>query len=132
MGPIWGRQDPGGPHVGPTNFAIWDGFLFRNIVRCLCDNLYLQKNTCRDSCTHILSNKVRRTTFFVYICEHVKLKKNKFIFNIGYLDVLYMDICFVRMKLRLLYKGINSLNHAHESANVLQNPDEANYVIRIL
>ena len=25
MGPIWGRQDPGGPHVGPINFAIWDG-----------------------------------------------------------------------------------------------------------
>ena len=24
MGPIWGRQDPGGPHVGPINFAIWD------------------------------------------------------------------------------------------------------------
>ena len=23
-GPIWGRQDPGGPHVGPMNFAIWD------------------------------------------------------------------------------------------------------------
>ena len=23
MGSIWGRQDPGGPHVGPTNFAIW-------------------------------------------------------------------------------------------------------------
>ena len=23
MGPIWGRQDPGGPHVGPTNLAIW-------------------------------------------------------------------------------------------------------------
>ena len=26
MGPIWGRQDPGGPHVGPINFAIWDWF----------------------------------------------------------------------------------------------------------
>ena len=26
MGPIWGRQDPGGPHVGPINFAIWVGF----------------------------------------------------------------------------------------------------------
>ena len=25
MGPIWGRQDPGGPHVGPMNFANWDG-----------------------------------------------------------------------------------------------------------
>ena len=23
MGPIRGRQDPGGPHVGPMNFAIW-------------------------------------------------------------------------------------------------------------
>ena len=23
MGPIWGRQDPDGPHVGPINFAIW-------------------------------------------------------------------------------------------------------------
>ena len=24
MGPIWGRQDPGGPHVGPMKLAIWD------------------------------------------------------------------------------------------------------------
>ena len=24
MGPIWGRQDPGGVHVGPMNFAILD------------------------------------------------------------------------------------------------------------
>ena len=24
IGPIWGRQDPGGPHVGPMNFAIWE------------------------------------------------------------------------------------------------------------
>ena len=24
MRPIWGRQDPGGPHVGPMNFVIWD------------------------------------------------------------------------------------------------------------
>ena len=23
MGPIWGWQDPGGPHVGPMNLAIW-------------------------------------------------------------------------------------------------------------
>ena len=26
MGPIWGRQDPGGPHVGPMNLAISDVF----------------------------------------------------------------------------------------------------------
>ena len=24
MGPTWGRQDPGGPHVGHLNLAIWD------------------------------------------------------------------------------------------------------------
>ena len=23
MGPIWGRQDPDGPHVGPMNLDIW-------------------------------------------------------------------------------------------------------------
>ena len=23
MGPIWGRQEPGGPHVGPMNFVTW-------------------------------------------------------------------------------------------------------------
>ena len=25
VGPTWGRQDPGGPHVDPMNFAIWVG-----------------------------------------------------------------------------------------------------------
>ena len=25
MGPIWDRQDPGGPHVVPMNFVIWEG-----------------------------------------------------------------------------------------------------------
>ena len=23
MGPSWGRKDPGGPYLGPMNFAIW-------------------------------------------------------------------------------------------------------------
>ena len=27
MGPIWGRQSPGGPHVGPMNLAIWEDLL---------------------------------------------------------------------------------------------------------
>ena len=29
MGPVWDRQDPGGPHVGTMNFAIWDAFVTR-------------------------------------------------------------------------------------------------------
>ena len=32
MGPTWGRQDPGGPHVGPMNFAIWD-LIFIMVIR---------------------------------------------------------------------------------------------------
>ena len=38
MGPIWGRQDPGGPHVGPMNFAMWECMLIRwwiQIVTCI-------------------------------------------------------------------------------------------------
>ena len=27
MGPIWGQQVPGGPHVGPMNFTIWDFYI---------------------------------------------------------------------------------------------------------
>ena len=27
MGSIWGRQDPGEPHVGPMNLAIWEGYV---------------------------------------------------------------------------------------------------------
>ena len=36
MGPIWGRQDPGGPHVGHINFAMWDVF---HIVYSACDSI---------------------------------------------------------------------------------------------
>ena len=25
MGPTWGQQDPGGPHVGPMILSIWEG-----------------------------------------------------------------------------------------------------------
>ena len=32
MGPIWDRQDPGGPHVGPMNFVawVWSGWAWQN------------------------------------------------------------------------------------------------------
>ena len=36
MGPIWVRQVPGGPHVGPMNFAILDGFmLWPSVTYCI-------------------------------------------------------------------------------------------------
>ena len=36
MGPIWDRQDPGGPHVGHINFAIWDDN-FTHLAVFLCE-----------------------------------------------------------------------------------------------
>ena len=33
MGPTWGRQDPGGPFVGPKNLAIW-GLLLALMIYC--------------------------------------------------------------------------------------------------
>ena len=39
-GPIWGRQDPGGPHIGPMNLAIW-GHLVSGSVYIV--NLYPPK-----------------------------------------------------------------------------------------
>ena len=36
MGPIWGRQDPSGPHVAPMNFAIGDAAAECICHRCAC------------------------------------------------------------------------------------------------
>ena len=40
MGPPWGRQDRGGPHDGPRNFALWvmlswktDDYIFKVIMK---------------------------------------------------------------------------------------------------
>ena len=30
MVPIWGRKDPGGPHAGPMNLAIWGNHCLSN------------------------------------------------------------------------------------------------------
>ena len=42
MGPTWGWQDPGGPHVGGMNFAIWDmpkGLELENVNKEIYVNL---------------------------------------------------------------------------------------------
>ena len=43
MGPIWGRQDPGGPHVGPMNFAIWGVISVYSNINVPCTALQLQQ-----------------------------------------------------------------------------------------
>ena len=39
MGTIWGRQDPGGPHVGPMNFAFWD--VLAESLQCYAISCYV-------------------------------------------------------------------------------------------
>ena len=41
MGPIWGRQNPDGPHVGPMNFAIWDTFLTQPAVNIAMNKIHI-------------------------------------------------------------------------------------------
>ena len=38
MGPIWSRQDPSGPHVGPMNLTIWisfSKFVWLSMISCI-------------------------------------------------------------------------------------------------
>ena len=69
MGPIWGRQDPGGPHVGPINFPIW-------VVICLAMSKYLIK--------HLLTIGPPETKF-----NEFSLKIQTFSINKTHLKMLY-------------------------------------------
>ena len=67
IGPIWGRQDPGGPHVGPINFAIWS-----------CNQQLRCKYWCGCDCCHhwfgngcaIFGVKLlpKKKSFFFWMC----------------------------------------------------------------
>ena len=50
MGPIWGRQDRGGPHVGPMNLIIWDG---AGIILCSSCHITLIKQTTLNGCQEV-------------------------------------------------------------------------------
>ena len=62
MGPIWDRQDPGGPHVGPMTFAFWvfdvntSPQLMRPIIKWTPGNKHVgnfKQNTKFSNCFHI-------------------------------------------------------------------------------
>ena len=46
MGPIWGRQDPGGPHVDHVNLAIWVALriCFDIAIKYKFDNIVILEN----------------------------------------------------------------------------------------
>ena len=43
MGPTWGRQDPGGPQVGPMILAIWVHILINGLYKTPLALEYLQQ-----------------------------------------------------------------------------------------
>ena len=64
MGPNWGRQDPGGPHVGPVNFIIWEVLSGVNYLETfemtikLKNNVYIRPvNIYHNSYTAIVNKK---------------------------------------------------------------------------
>ena len=44
MGLIWGQQDPGGPHVGPMNFATW-GCIHMVLIQHSCCFVIAEKDS---------------------------------------------------------------------------------------
>ena len=64
MGPTWGRQDPGGPHVGHMNLAIRIGIIGKLwVIHCK----YFEDISPQDTKTQILNLKpqeVHRETIF--------------------------------------------------------------------
>ena len=50
MGPTWGRQDPGGRHVGPMILAIWDAEVSIVSIMDKIDRVILGCSPCRNKC----------------------------------------------------------------------------------
>ena len=56
MGPIWGRQDRGGPHVGSMNFAIWEVSIFFVVLALIAVEQIIELPVILDATTLMLSN----------------------------------------------------------------------------
>ena len=72
MEPIWGRQDPGGPHVGPMNFAIWEPIIMLvepNLQSTWAHDPNLEKIFC----PHFKNNNAIRTCFCTCVTTYVNL-----------------------------------------------------------
>ena len=101
MGPIWVQQDPGGPHVGPMNFSIWDVFQTKAV------NVLFWKTNCHlYSTLIILLHKAHLTRHQQYLGDiHGLIQKRR---NSSVLAVALGQFC---MK--------SSMSHCHIGAKKL-------------
>ena len=70
MGPIWVRQDPGGLHVGPMNFAIWVNTI---TVFELAQKLFAKTWHASFLFLHAIINlwvTIKRTIFTDFLCVY--------------------------------------------------------------
>ena len=90
MGHIWGWQDPGGPHVGPMNFAVW------------VDALYYLSNPMEWLLTHWGQDKM--TTENIFKC--ILYNKNYHVCIINFIEICYLHVIYLffqRCGLNLVY-----------------------------
>ena len=78
MGPTWGHQDPGGPHVGHTNLAIWDVSMLHTLwplTQTKCTSL--QRKVRHDVCL-IFNEGVEHvtTSVFWYMCQCTETERS--------------------------------------------------------
>ena len=79
MGPTWGRQDPGRPHVGPMKIAIWGVLVWYTNSNTIHDNVMI-KNPFLSALQSLYGNN---PTINYYICVAVCL-----CFSVRYMEVL--------------------------------------------
>ena len=78
MGLVWGRQDPGGPHVGPMNFATWVCILSKGSFQALC--FHHNSDLIEMSfCSHPSYSEVIIMTFWMWHDSTVVVSSAKFI-----------------------------------------------------
>ena len=92
MGPIWGRQDPGGPHVGPMNFAIWEDMI------CAYFHFIMEKYLLQ-----LPYHSYRCSLFEIVACCNLTL-------IYGGIEGNCFDICILTVNQLATFKSFNSLN----------------------
>ena len=65
MGPIWGRHDPGGPHVGPMYFVIWPHAIPRHKNRESWAYFLENTDACNDAAPWIYDEKCLLNAFII-------------------------------------------------------------------
>ena len=93
MGPTWGHQDPGGPHVGPMNLAIGDGLLVTEFM-CCC----LRYKVCYMS---IYALWLFYTLTLLGMCRQISYDIFKYLFINENTPILFQVITWLAQKIKL-------------------------------